>query len=98
MLMRTSYFHLIRSGRKTTTLRFWKRRQAKPGAIHNIRNLGRLRILTVDETTPEQLTETDAVADGLDGLDELLLALDRYCSGPQRDERTLYRVTFEFLG
>ena len=40
MLMRKEYFHLIRSGRKTMTLRFWKRRHAKPGAIHNIRNLG----------------------------------------------------------
>ncbi len=96
LFMRKEYFAAIRSGRKTTTLRYWSRRQVRPGTDHLIRGLGKVRVLSVERIGPAQLTRADARADGFEDLAELHRALEELYPPEKRNGRDLYKVTFRF--
>ncbi|MFW6062427.1 MAG: ASCH domain-containing protein [Planctomycetota bacterium] len=94
--MKKIYFDAIRSGRKTTTLRFWKRRRVRPGSVHTVPGLGRVRVEDVDVIDPTELTDADAEADGFSDAVLLQRALDEHYPPEQRPGRKLYRVRFRF--
>lgn len=97
LLMKKQFFDAIRSGRKTTTLRYWRRRMVAPGSVHRIRGLGRVHIDAVAVVDPADLTDADAHCDGFDGLDQLADALGALYPHTDRQDRRLYRVSFTFL-
>ena len=77
LLMKKVYFDAIRSGAKRTTLRYWRHRRTRPGSVHLVPGLGRVRITEARQVAPADLTDRDAQADGFDGLSELHQALER---------------------
>jgi hypothetical protein len=98
LLMKKRFFDAIRSGVKTTTLRFWRHPRVRPGSEHLVPGLGRIRIASVSAIRPEDLRSRDARADGFGDLAGLRAALDLLYPRGQRQGRRLYRVRFEFLG
>ncbi len=97
LLLKRQFFPAVRSGAKTTTLRYWRRRQARPGSVHLVPGLGRVRIESVEPADVRTLTEDDARTDGFDDLKALRAALDHLYPRSRREGRTLYRVRFTFL-
>jgi len=97
LLLKKQFFPAVRSGAKTTTLRYWHRRQARPGSVHLVPGLGRVRIESVEPANSRTLTEDDARADGFDSLKALREALDHLYPRSRRKLRTLYRVRFTLL-
>ena len=98
LLMKRQFFDAIRTGRKTTTLRYWSRRMVRPGSRHAIRGLGAVRIDDVQPIDAAALTDVHALADGFDGADSLRAELDRLYPPGARRARELYLVSFTFLG
>jgi hypothetical protein len=98
LLMKKCYFDAIRSGRKTTTLRYWQRARIRAGSVHRVPGLGRLRIRAVEPVKRAELRAEDARADGFPDLPSLWEALERLYPPSARKGRTLYLVRFEFLG
>ena len=97
LLMKKVYFQAIRSGAKTTTLRYWRRRQVRVGSVHKIRGLGLIRIEDVRRVEPNDLTDAHARADGFTSLSELMAALDAMYPPADHEGRELYLVEFTFL-
>jgi len=97
LLMKKEFYPAIRDGRKTTTLRFWRRSMVQPGRVVRIRGLGRLRIARVRAVRLEDLTEGDAKADGFDDLNDLRRTLDALYPPEERQDRTLYQVHFTYI-
>ena len=98
LLMKKTFFDAIRAGAKSTTLRYWQRPMVRPGSMHKIRGLGALRVDDVRPITDKDITDDDARADGLAGRAELTALLAELYTPSQRLRRTLYRVTFTYLG
>ncbi len=98
LLMKRRYFEAVRTGRKTTTLRYWRQRRVRPGSVHWVPGLGRVRVDAVRPVAPESLTDADARADGFASAAELRAALAEMYPSVDRDGRTLYQVHFRFLG
>ncbi len=97
LLMKQCYFDAIRSGRKTTTLRYWQRPRIKAGSRHRVPGLGVLHVRSVERTDPKRLREEDARADGFPDLRSLWRALRRLYPPSARRGRTLYLVRFQYL-
>jgi len=97
LLMKKTYFDAIRTGRKTTTLRYWPRPMVRAGAEHRVPGLGRVRILAVEPVARAKLRLVDARADGFPSLAALRAALARLYPPGRRIGRTLYLVRFAFL-
>ncbi len=98
LLMKKVFFDAIRCGDKTTTLRYWRRKMVRPGSVHSVRGLGQLRIDDLHVVEADDLTDTDAIADGLAGRAELNSLLHQLYTPDQRRQRTLYKVSFTYLG
>ncbi len=98
LLMKKIFFEAIRDGRKTTTLRYWRRAMVKAGSLHSVRGLGKVRIEAVGQVAVDALTDADAKADGLAGLAELSETLAEIYTDQQRQDRALYKVSFTYLG
>ena len=97
LFVRKEYFEAIRSGAKTTTLRFWRWPTVRPGSVHTVRGLGRVRIHSVEPLQPEDLTDDHARRDGFEDLAELHAALERHYPADKRNSRKLFLVRFEFI-
>ena len=98
LLMKKQFFEAIRTGRKTTTLRYWRRAIVAAGSVHNIRGLGRIRIDRVRAVRLRDLTAADARADGFETLAALKRALrEMYPGGGPSSPRRLYHIHFTFL-
>jgi len=97
LLMKKQFYEAIRSGRKTTTLRFWRWAHMRPGSVHSVRGLGLLRVDSVEPIQPQDLTDDDARADGFADLRELTRALEDIYSADYRAKRKLFRVRFTYL-
>ncbi|HUT60524.1 MAG TPA: ASCH domain-containing protein [Phycisphaerae bacterium] len=95
--MKKEFFAAVRSGAKTTTLRFWLRPRVRPHSIHRIPGLGAVRIDEVQPVDPRRLTAADASADGFPSLPALRAALRRLYPPSRRNGRRLYRIRFTFL-
>lgn len=94
LLMKKVFFEAIRSGEKTTTLRYWQRRMVRPGSLHTVPGLGKVHI---DECGPVEfrdLTNADAKADGFKSLRALKTALADLYPPEYRQGRKLYIVRF----
>lgn len=94
LLMKKKFFDAMRSGRKTTTLRYWQRRNVRPGSTHRVPGFGRVHIDSVEEVGFEDLTVADAHADGLADLASLRREIEALYPAEQRRARTLYRIRF----
>jgi len=97
LLMKKIFFPAIRSGAKTTTLRYWRRPNVRHGSIHRVPGLGRIRIEEVACVQAAALTAADARSDGFADLPELLSALAGMYPRLQRQGRRLYRIRFSLL-
>jgi len=97
LLMKRIYFDAIRRGEKTTTLRYWRRPQVRPGAEYTIGGLGRVRIDALTVVSPAELTDAHARADGFENLPALHEALGALYPPAARQGRQLYLVQFTFL-
>lgn len=95
--MKKEYFEAIRSGAKRTTLRYWRTCRLRPGSVHLIPGLGRVRIDAVRIVQWPQLTDDDARADGFADLSALKAALERLYPPDARTGRQLYHVHFDLL-
>jgi len=95
--MKKEFYPAIRSGLKTTTLRFWRRPMVRPGQMVSVRGLGRLGIRSVRAIRLEELSESDAKADGFDDLKDLTQTLEAIYPPQERQGRTLYQVHFAYL-
>ena len=94
LLMKKVFFEAIRSGEKTTTLRYWQRRMVRPGSLHTVPGLGKVHI---DEAGPVEfgdLTDADAKADGFESLRTLKTNLHELYPSECREGRKLYLVRF----
>ena len=99
MLFKKIFYRAIADGAKTTTLRYWRRRRVKPGSLHAVPHLGRIRVESVQQVCLADLTEQHARADGFQTLTDLRGALEKmYGQDPMTDGRQLYLVRFTFLG
>jgi hypothetical protein len=98
LLMRKCYFDAIRTGRKTTTLRYWLAARVKAGSVHRVPGLGRLHVRGVEAVDPTSLRLEDAQADGFPDLPSLREALERLYPPSARKGRRLYLVRFSFVG
>ena len=100
LLMKKAFFDAIRSGRKATTVRFWKHQMVRPGEVHTMPGLGKVRIDDVRKLALSELTDADAVADGFESAAELIAALKRIYptlgDDGAADGCTLYAVRFTY--
>ena len=97
LLIKKRFFDDIRSGRKTTTLRYWSRCRVRANSVHTVPGLGAVRIDAAGPVEPDELTDEDARADGFAGLRDLAEALDELYPLDQRDGRRLFLVRFTYL-
>ena len=98
--MKKVFFDAVRSERKTTTVRYWRRQMVRPGEIHTVPGLGRVRIEAVEEVELPSLTDSAAADDGFASADELRAALEEMypgLAGGGETGRRLYVVRFTFL-
>ena len=94
LLMKKRFFEAIRSGEKTTTLRYWRRCMVRPGTLSTVPGLGKVLIEAAEAVDPDQLTDADARSDGFADLAELRSALHELYPAEQREGRKLYLVRF----
>jgi hypothetical protein len=95
--MKRQFYDAIRTGRKTTTLRYWRRAMVRAGSVHTIPHLGKVLIKDVSPIDVNDLTDTDARADGFETPSQLKAALADCYDANTRRERALYRVQFVYL-
>lgn len=96
LLFKKRYFEGIRRGEKTTTLRYWRHRRARPGSVHTVPGLGKIAIHDVRVVDWADLTDADAQADGYESLDALRDALEEMYPSTSRNGRELYLVRFRY--
>jgi hypothetical protein len=97
LLLKKHLIELVRAGRKTQTIRLWKRPMVRENQRAYAPGLGRLLILSVEKIKSlSQLTRGDALADGFASLAALRREL-RAIYGAARDKtKSLYRVRFHW--
>lgn len=98
MLLFKKVFHdAIIAGTKTTTLRYWRYQRVKPGSIHTVPRLGRVRIESVQRVEMADLTADHARDDGFESLADLHAALaEMYGPNPETSGRQLFLVHFTY--
>ncbi len=100
LFMKKKYFEAIRAGRKTMTIRYWRRRLVRPGQVCRVRGLGRLRIESIEQVNLADLTDEHAAAEGFDSVARLrqeLLGLYPVLADEAPGERQLFAIRFTYL-
>jgi len=97
LLMKKRFFEDIRSGAKTTTLRFWRWCHVRANSLHTVPGLGKIRIEAARPVQADELTDEDARADGFDSLQALAVALDELYPPEERAGRKLFLVRFTYV-
>ena len=64
LLFKKKYLDLIRSGKKTQTIRLWPHRRMRTGQRSYIPGVGYIHVDLVEPVELENLTDQDAAADG----------------------------------
>lgn len=95
LLFKRQFVDSIRRGTKTTTLRRWKYARLHPGYRAFAPGVGWLKILSCQRVEQNDLTATDAKADGFGSLKSLLNTLREIYPDQDNDGRYWYRVAFE---
>ena len=65
LLFKKKFLDAIRSGAKTQTIRLWPRRQMRAGQRSYIPGVGYIRVSEVAAVELEELTDADALPDGV---------------------------------
>jgi hypothetical protein len=91
MLFRPATLQGIADGTVTAAFRRWDRPRVRPGGRQRT-PVGLVAFDRVEEVPRENLTELDARAAGMEGLDELLSLVDRRPTG------TIYRIQLRLAG
>jgi len=97
LLIKKRFFEPIRNGRKTTTLRYWRSMRTRPGEVHTVPGLGRVRIDRVCPVEPDSITDNDARDDGFSSAAELHDELAELYPTHKRKGRKLYKIHFTLL-
>ncbi|MHC4294712.1 MAG: ASCH domain-containing protein, partial [Planctomycetota bacterium] len=97
LLMKKIFFDAIRSGAKTTTLRYWRSQRVTPGSVQKIPGLGHVHIDSVRLMRVKDLRSSDARADGFENLADLKRTLREMYPPECRSGRTLYQIHFTLL-
>jgi hypothetical protein len=97
LLMKKRFFDAIRSGRKTTTLRFWKTCRVRPGSAHTVPGLGKIHVEAVSEVDLRELRDEDARRDGFSSVRELRAELRKMYPQAHRAGRKLYLLRFSLV-
>ena len=97
-VFKKEYKPLIVSGRKTQTVRMWKRCWLKEGQIVKSPGLGMLRIDQVARLKLSELTQKDARLDGFATKKQMLEALRKIYNLKNIEGVSCYRVRFKYLG
>jgi len=100
LFMKKKYFEAIRAGRKTMTIRYWRRRLVRPGQVCRVRGLGRLRIESIEPVKLAGLTDEHAAAEGFDSVAQLrreLLGLYPALAEEAPAGRQLFAIRFTYL-
>ncbi|MHC4663613.1 MAG: ASCH domain-containing protein [Planctomycetota bacterium] len=98
LLFKKKYHDLIRSGKKTQTIRLWEKCWIKEGRDYRVYNLGVLHVTRIDHIPVSELTERDAKLDGFESLEKLLDEIRKIYDEKSLAGRKCYRVRFRYLG
>lgn len=82
----------IAAGAVTRTIRRWRRPQARPGGRYRLPGAGSIEVDSVTPIEDHDLTDDDAHRSGFESVDMLRDAI------PERDDTTLYRIDFHYIG
>lgn len=94
LLFKKKFYDAIREGRKTQTLRLWKNRRMKDGQRSYINGIGPIRIGTVEQIKLDDLTEEDAMREGMESLETLLHEFKTIYSDKLEQGYMIFRITF----
>ena len=94
LLFKKKFLPAILAGEKTQTIRLWRRRQLRAGQASYIPGAGYIRILAVEPTELDALTDADAVPDGFVSAVALRTEIEQLYPLPWSSGTSLYRVCF----
>lgn len=89
---------LIREGRKTQTLRLWKKCPFQPGQVTISPKLGKVKIVSIERVMLSKLTEKDALQEGFDALDQLIKSVKEIYSLKKIADVECFKIRFTYLG
>jgi hypothetical protein len=89
---------LIRQGRKTQTLRLWKKCPFQPGQVIMSPKLGKVKIISIERVLLSNLSEKDAFQEGFDALDELIKSIKEIYSLKRIANVECFKIRFAYLG
>ena len=95
LLFKKKFLKAIRTGRKTQTVRVWKRRYVRAGQISYIPGVGRICILAIDEVDLDELDEQDARRDGFESAEQLVSEIRDLYRERLEDGYRVFRIRFE---
>ena len=72
LLFKKKFLDAIRTGRKTQTIRVWKRPYVKAGQMSYTPGVGRIHIVGIEEIGLDDLTDDDARPDGFESAKQLV--------------------------
>lgn len=90
------YRRLVKEGKKTQTIRYWKRPLLKKGELCRSADIGIIEVTSVDRIELSSLSEQDAHREGFKSLNDLLRVLRRIY-GVSKEGYSFYRVRFRLL-
>jgi hypothetical protein len=89
---------LIKEGKKTQTLRLWKRCPFQPGAVVLSPKLGKVRINSVEKTLLSELSQDDAVQEGFEEIEQLVKSIKEIYSLKRIANVECFKIRFTYLG
>ncbi|MGL6227188.1 MAG: ASCH domain-containing protein [Thermoguttaceae bacterium] len=97
LFFRKKFFELIRSGKKTQTIRLWSSPRLKSGQRSYIPGLGYIQVLSVAEVQFDELTDADARPDGFETVQELRAEIRELYAKKETGDLRTFRVIFSLL-
>ncbi len=95
LMFKKKFLDAIRAGKKTQTLRYWKRLRIHSNQKSFIPGIGPVWIDSVDEVSIDNLTDDDAIPDGFASIEELKNEINNiYGTDPKGK---LYRIRFHLM-
>jgi hypothetical protein len=89
---------LIREGRKTQTLRLWKKCPFQPGQVTMSPKLGRVKIISVERALLSRLSEKDAFQEGFETIEQLINSVKEIYSLKRIADVECFKIRFTYLG
>jgi hypothetical protein len=95
LLFKKKFLDAIRTGRKTQTVRVWKRRYVRAGQLSYTPGVGKIRIVSIDEVALDELDEQDALRDGFDDVEQLVAEIQNLYAERLENGYRVFRIRFE---